>query len=127
MEEGIGVPQGLTVLVERNGGRADLVLSGELDLASAEALAEELHAVEGERPEVIALDLRRLSFLDSTGLAFAVRAHTRARREGRQLVIIPGPPQVQKVFALTGLDRVLEFEDGPQPRDMEEGRTERAS
>jgi hypothetical protein len=34
-------------------------------------------------------------------------------------VIIPGPPHVQKVFAITGLDRVLEFEDGLQPSNVE--------
>jgi anti-anti-sigma factor len=119
MADGIGIPDGLTVRLERKGGRAALILAGELDLASAETLSDKLRAVEAERPPVIALDLRRVGFLDSSGLALAARAHTRARREGRRFVIIPGPPHVQKVFAITGLDRVLEFEDGLQPSNVE--------
>lgn len=90
MADGIGIPDGLTVRLERKGGRAALILAGELDLASAETLSDKLRAVEAERPPVIALDLRRVGFLDSSGLALAARAHTRARREGPTVRDHPG-------------------------------------
>jgi anti-sigma B factor antagonist len=120
MEEALAIPHGITVRVEKDGRRAALILTGELDLASAEMLSESLQTIEASRPSVIALDLRQLQFMDSTGLLLAIRAHTRARREGRRFVIVPGPPQVQKVFALTGLDSVLEFDDGPEPSWVEQ-------
>jgi anti-anti-sigma factor len=106
------IPEDLTVRVEQGGQGAVLVLTGELDLASGETFSDRLKAVEAGRPELITLDLSGLRFLDSSGLALVVRAHTRARNEGRRLVIIPGPPQVQRVFDITGLNTVLEFEDG---------------
>src|SRR5207248_86862 len=104
------IPDGLDVRVETRGGRATVILAGELDMASVETVSETLRSVEVDRPSVIALDLRRLRFMDSTGLALAVRAHMRARREGRRFVVVPGPPQVQRAFSVTGLDTVLEFE-----------------
>jgi anti-sigma B factor antagonist len=108
----VAIPEDLTVQVEQDGQRAVLVLTGELDLASGETFSDRLQAVEAGRPELITLDLSGLRFLDSSGLALVVRAHTRARNEGRRLVIIPGPPQVQRVFDITGLNTVLELEDG---------------
>jgi anti-sigma B factor antagonist len=108
----VAIPEDLTVRVEQDGQGAVLVLTGELDLASGETFSDRLQAVEAGRPELITLDLSGLRFLDSSGLALVVRAHTRARNEGRRLVIIPGPPQVQRVFDITGLNTVLELEDG---------------
>jgi anti-sigma B factor antagonist len=108
----VAIPEDLTVRVEQDGQGAVLVLTGELDLASSETFSDRLQAVEAGRPELITLDLSGLRFLDSSGLALVVRAHTRARNEGRRLVIIPGPPQVQRVFDITGLNTVLELEDG---------------
>jgi anti-sigma B factor antagonist len=108
----VAIPEDLTVRVEQDGQGAVLVLTGELDLASGETFLDRLQAVEAGRPELITLDLSGLRFLDSSGLALVVRAHTRARNEGRRLVIIPGPPQVQRVFDITGLNTVLELEDG---------------
>jgi anti-sigma B factor antagonist len=124
MGEPLAIPEGLSVRVEKNGRRAALILKGELDMASAEMVSEMLQATEAGRPSVIALDLRQLRFMDSTGLALAVRAHTRARQEGRRFVIVPGPAQVQKVFAITGLDNVLEFVDGLEPSGAEQAAKE---
>ena len=55
------------------------------------------------------LDLRRLNFLDSTGLRVVASADARARDEGRRLVIVKGPPAVQRVFELTRLDEHFEL------------------
>lgn len=40
-------------------------------------------------------------------------AETRTRAEGRRLVIVPGPPPVQRVVCLTGLDTWLTFASDP--------------
>jgi anti-anti-sigma factor len=124
---GAAIPEYLTVRVEEDDRGAVLVVTGELDLASAEMLSYRLQAVEARRPPLITLDLRRLRFLDSSGLALVVRAHTRARNGGRRFVIIPGPAQVQRVFAISGLDAVLEFEGGVQPGNVDRGRKEHSS
>lgn len=125
--EGVEIPDKLTLRVEQDGRKAVLSPTGELDLASGEKLTDRLRAVEAEKPPLIVLDLQGLRFMDSSGLALVIRAHTRARNEGRRFVIVPGPPQVQRVFTITGLDTVLDFDDGPLPDTFDRGRQEHAS
>ena len=48
------------------------------------------------------LDLRELAFMDSSGVHTIVNASARARQLGRRLVLLRGPPDVDRVFKLTG-------------------------
>ena len=90
-----------------------LVLSGELDLASAEELEGELKQLEAAEPPLLVLDLRELEFMDSTGLRTVVTADARAREQGRRLAIVRGPDAVDRVFSVTRLDERLEIIDDP--------------
>ncbi len=92
-------------------GLAHVVLTGELDLSTIAKVEQELARVEGARPETVALDLSRLTFLDSSGLRVIVSADKRARRENRRFVVVRGPETVQRVFAITRLDEQLELVD----------------
>jgi anti-anti-sigma factor len=92
-------------------GLAHVVLTGELDLSTIDRLEQELARVEGEGPAVVALDLSRLTFLDSSGLRVIVGADQRARREKRRFVVVRGPDTVQRVFSITRLDEQLELVD----------------
>jgi anti-sigma B factor antagonist len=92
-------------------GLAHVVLTGELDLSTIDRLEQELARVEGEGPGVVALDLSRLTFLDSSGLRVIVSADQRARREKRRFVVVRGPETVQRVFSITRLDEQLELVD----------------
>ena len=67
-----------------------VTLHGELDLASAYAFDRLLLSVEQRRPDVIIVDLRELTMLDSAGLARLVSAQRRARRGGWRLVLVKG-------------------------------------
>ena len=90
-------------------GLCSVALSGELNLETAGTLTRELVRLEEKKPPVIALDLRELRFIDSSGLRLIVVADAGARREGRRLVIVPGPEAVQRVFRKTLLDQRLDF------------------
>ena len=80
---------------------------GELDIAGADHLQQHLQAV-AERGAPVLLDLRRLQFIDSSGLGELVRAVADARREGRTLEIDETlSPQVRQVIELLELQRVL--------------------
>jgi anti-anti-sigma factor len=94
-----------------DGSIAHLVLSGELDLASVQAFEDELRRVEADRPATILVDLGQLGFMDSSGLRALVMADERAHAVGRRLAVIPGPPQVRRVFEITKLDERLELVD----------------
>ena len=88
-------------------------LSGELDISSALTLEEELRRIEDEaRPRVLVLDLRRLKFLDSTGLRLILAAHARALKRGGRLTIVQGSDAVRRIFRLTGVgERLNVFDD----------------
>ncbi len=93
-------------------GLTVLVLSGDLDIAGADALDEELLQVESSaRSGVLALDLREISFLDSSGLRVLLAADARARGDGRRLVLVRGSAVVHRVFEIALLDRRLTFVD----------------
>jgi anti-anti-sigma factor len=89
------------------GGAVRVALRGELDLEHAYTFDEEMRRVEGARPSCVVLDLRRLSFLDSSGLARLLAANRRARRERRRLLLIRSVP-VQRLMAITAVGEQFE-------------------
>ena len=90
-----------------------LSLSGELDMAVVGQVDQALLPVEARRPPVLLLDLRDLTFMDSSGLRLVLEADLRARRDGRRLVVVRGPDPVHRVFTVTALDKRLEFVAAP--------------
>jgi anti-sigma B factor antagonist len=101
----------LNIRTTDQGGAIQVELAGELDIASAPKLEDELVRLEEQKPSLLAVDLRPLDFMDSSGLRVLVAADTRAREQGRRLVLIRGRERVQKVFSITRLDERLEFVD----------------
>jgi len=91
-----------------------LALSGELDLSSAAQVEGVLKEIEEPGPPLLLIDLRDLTFMDSTGLRVLVSADARARDASRRFVIVRGPEAVHRVFRITGLDDHLEIVDTPQ-------------
>ena len=78
-----------------------LVLSGELDVASSGQLEAELERIDARRPVII--DMKALTFVDSTGLGLLVRSHQRRLEAGGRLVLIKGGGQVDRLLEITGV------------------------
>ena len=55
------------------------------------------------------LDLRNLSFIDSTGLHLLVALHQRAQRDAFELMLIAPPAPLDRAIRLCGLDEALPF------------------
>ncbi len=100
--------------VRRQGAATVISVSGELDLASSPALQEELDRAAGSDSQTLIIDLRELDFMDSTGLSVLVRAHQRTEEQGRQLAMVKGPQQVQRLLSLTGVADRLTLVDTPE-------------
>jgi anti-anti-sigma factor len=96
--------------VESVDGTSSVVLDGELDLATVPVAEQAINDVD-KGVETLVLDLRRLSFLDSSGLRFILA--TEEASGSRRVVIIRGPAQVDRVFELTGTGARLEIVDDP--------------
>jgi anti-anti-sigma factor len=107
----------LELNVERGAGFARLALKGELDLAGAGRVDEAVSALlAGDDHAMLIVDLRELTFMDSTGLRAIVRAHEAAQQAGRRVAIVRGPEAVHRVFELVGMaDRLELVDEPPQP------------
>ena len=56
----------------------------------------------------LVIDLRKVTFMDSTGLRVLIVAGTLCEEMGHELRIIPGE-DIQRILEISGLDRVLPF------------------
>ena len=85
-------------------------LAGELDVDTTPQLEQTLRDPHSQA-QLVVLDMRDLAFMDSSGVHAIVNAGARVRRLGHRLVILRGPPDVDRVFALTGNTRNVEDGD----------------
>jgi len=98
--------------VARDGADLRVTLEGELDIATAPQVEAALRDGGDESaPGPCVLDLRGLTFMDSSGLRVILSANGAARRDGRQLQLVAGPPAVQRVFEICGVADGLRFVD----------------
>jgi anti-anti-sigma factor len=103
----------LSLETRQEGDAVKIAVAGELDLSSALTFDEEMRRAEDKLPRTIVLDLRRLRFLDSTGLRLIMSAQSRARTRGRRLAIVEGGEPVKRLFRLAGVNRRLDIIDDP--------------
>lgn len=93
---------------------AVIALTGELDVAGAGLLENELRRVAADHDvRGLVLDLRELDFMDSTGLRLLVLADDRARTEGRAFTLVRGKPDVHRVLEITRMTDRLTIVDDP--------------
>ncbi len=96
---------------------------GELDLAAVDLLERELGRAEQGGPELIVLDLAKVTFVDSSGLRVILSAAARGRETGRKFIAARPTGQVERLLEITGSSSMLEiaealpapFSDSEQP------------
>ena len=103
----------LTGRVERINGLARIEVAGELDLSNIDRLRAPLAELESERPDVLELDIRALTFMDSTGLAELFAANRRAREQERRLVLLKGPGPIERVLELAKVEDAIDVVTEP--------------
>jgi anti-sigma B factor antagonist len=100
----------------RVGTAAYLVLIGELDLSCTKRFRETLAKSVADDTDHLVIDLRSVTFIDSTGLAMLLKADTLAREEGFRLHVVRSPTEIVKaVFEASGINTLLPFCDEPPP------------
>jgi anti-anti-sigma factor len=102
------------VLMGPEGLRVVRVL-GALDLATSDAVESALRSALDDGAAV-RLDLSQVTFLDSSGMRGVLRAYRHAQERGAVFEVVPGPPAVQRVLHITGVDARLTFVDADVPR-----------
>ena len=100
----------LTVAVETEGQTHTIYLAGELDLSNADSFSRALERAAADDGATIVIDMRRLEFIDSTGIALLVAGHRRLNGDAERLRILGSDASaVRRVLAVTGLDSSLPF------------------
>lgn len=81
--------------------------SGEIDVAAAPTLRDQLTALVDDGSVHVVVDLEGVDFIDSTGLGVLVGAVRRARGAGGDVRLVCTNTRLLKVFGVTGLDEVF--------------------
>jgi anti-sigma B factor antagonist len=103
----------LEITVSEIGGVRLLRLTGELDMAAVDRFERVLTAHLTPEPATFVLDMRELTFIDSSGLRALIMADQNVRGEGGRLVVVKGPDRVNEVLEMTGVARQIELVDEP--------------
>lgn len=101
--------------VETGDERVTFTPRGELDLATAPELEEKVLGAVREGGRSVVLDLRELTFMDSTGVRTIVAAHQLAEQSGNELKVVRPPREsaVSRVIEISGIDDALGLVDEP--------------
>jgi|SRR6185437_13399155 len=105
----------LQIESQLEGGRGRLTLEGELDIATIPRLDAAVDALLEHGPRELAVDLRPLGFLDSSGLRAFILLADRANEEGWALKLVRPQKPVLAIFQITRAEENLPFVDEPPP------------
>jgi anti-sigma B factor antagonist len=94
--------------VSRESDATLMTLGGELDVVCADVFRRRFTEAIEDEPERVVIDLRDLTFLDSTGLALLLRVNEMSRDIGFALSVVSsdGDP-AGKIFRMTGTNTIL--------------------
>ena len=103
---------GLQVDVGAEETGVTLTVSGEIDIASVGRLEQARATALAGRPSRLLIDLRRVGFIDSSGLRFLLETDRLSRSAGWELQLLRPAESARKALILTGADKQLPFVDG---------------
>jgi anti-anti-sigma factor len=98
---------GLGIASGQDGDGHVLALEGELELATLPALELALQRAEAGDCSRVVVDLRRLDFLDSSGIHLLLCARDRCADLGREFELVLEPGPVQRVLEVCGALAIL--------------------
>ena len=84
-------------------------IAGEVDMHNSPAVREHLLAAVGRRPPLILVDLARVEYIDSSGLATLVECLQHMAGYGGKLALVGARRPTMDVFAIARLDRIFSF------------------
>jgi anti-sigma B factor antagonist len=101
--------QPFRVELHEEADRIRVVPVGELDLATAPIVEERARAAWDHQTPLVVLDLREVTFMDSSGLRLILGWDAESRRDGTAFALIRGDATVQRVFEATLVAERLTF------------------
>ena len=86
-----------------------VTLPTEIDVTTAEAIRDKLLAILDQGAALLIADLSKTEFCDSAGVSALVRTYRQASTSGSAMRLVVGTPSVQRVLAITGVDRLVDI------------------
>ena len=92
----------------RDGDRVIVRLAGELDHYCAQSVRRDLDKMISDHTiRWLILDFTTLQFMDSSGIGVILGRYRQMRDRGGQVGVIHMTPHIQRIFHMSGLDRVI--------------------
>jgi anti-sigma B factor antagonist len=88
-------------------GASVVSATGEIDIATAPGLREQLESTMDRAEGVVVVDLLGVTFIDSTALGVLIGALKRSQESGGTMRLVVAEPRVLKVFEITGLTELF--------------------
>ena len=93
-------------------GQLTVALTGEIDHHCAKEYIEAISAkIEAYTPKICILDYRDVTFMDSSGIAVVINALRCMARINGKLVIASLNDQPKKVFAMSGIQKLVDIKE----------------
>ena len=86
-------------------------LDGEIDHHSVKPVREEIdNTIDRLQPKALALDFSGVTFMDSSGIGLVMGRYRLLQKTGADLHITETPPNIYKVFRLSGIEKLAKLE-----------------
>ena len=117
------VPDGLDLAYRRDGRDVVVAVRGDIDLSSAAYLEQALAELIDEQGNLsIVLDLERLEFMGSTGVALLLKARERARLKGGEIILARPSSIARRVLEISGVLSAFDVRDDGVSPAVNDGR-----
>lgn len=98
----------MIVDIKTENGAAVAELSGEIDHHNAREIREKLDRyIISAQPDELTMDLRNISFMDSSGIGLIMGRCKLIRECGGRLVVRNPQPYIRRVLKLSGVERLV--------------------
>lgn len=95
-------------------GKTNMVkIKGEIDIYSIEEFKAAIEEKIDTQVQEIRLDCSELSYMDSTGMGVLIELRNKTKKMGQKIVMVNPRPNIKKLLALTGVDKIIEIIDNP--------------
>jgi anti-anti-sigma factor len=110
-----GAGRGFSFRADAREGVLTILTKGELDLAAANDLGEQLLDIVDHGERIIVMDFAALAFMDSSGLRLIVELRQAVEKRGARFLLgrLSGP--VRRLLDIAGLSKWFEYLDGESP------------
>lgn len=97
----------LAVGIEEAQNHYTVKVSGEIDVYTAPELKDKLLQLTEVHGNDIQVDLKDITYMDSTGLGVFISAYKSAKEHESSMELIHAKDRVSRLFKVTGLDEIM--------------------